>query len=77
MSKIKGEEQLILKTAAKYNNLSSTFNERSRRLWAGNESLSIGYDGIEIVSRATGLSCSTITKGMKEIKDLGGADQAG
>jgi len=36
-------------------------------LWAGNESLSIGYAGIEIVSLATGLSRSTIIKGMKEI----------
>ena len=56
MSRIRGEEELVQKIAEKYTNLSGTFNERSRRLWAGNESLSIGYAGIEIVSRATGLS---------------------
>ena len=69
MSRIKGQEELVRKVAEKYNNLSETLNERSRRLWAGNESLSIGYAGIEIVSRATGLSRSTIIKGMKEITD--------
>ena len=69
MSRIKGQEELVRKVAEKYNNLSKTLNERSRRLWAGNESLSIGYAGIEIVSRATGLSRSTIIKGMKEITD--------
>ena len=67
MSKIKGEEELVRKVAEKYSNLSGTFNERTRRLWAGSESLSIGYGGIEIVSRATGLSRSTVIKGMKEI----------
>ncbi len=67
MSRIKGQEKLVREVTQKYNNISGTFNERSRRLWAGNESLSIGYAGIEIVSRATGLSRSTIVKGMEEI----------
>ena len=69
MGRIKGEEELVQKIAEKYSNLSRTFNERSRRLWAGNESLSIGYAGIEIVSRATGMSRSTIIKGMREIRE--------
>ncbi len=69
MSRIRGEEELVQKIAEKYTNLSGTFNERSRRLWAGNESLSIGYAGIEIVSRATGLSRSTVIKGMKEVRE--------
>ena len=46
MGRIKGQEELVRKVAEKYNNLSETLNERSRRLWAGNESLSIGYVGI-------------------------------
>ena len=69
MSRIKGQEKLVQEVARKYSNLSETFNERSRRLWAGNESLSIGYAGIEILSQATGLSRSTVIKGMKEITD--------
>lgn len=69
MSRIKGQEKLVQDIARKYSNLSETFNERSRRLWAGNESLSIGYAGIEILSQATGLSRSTVIKGMKEITD--------
>ena len=67
MSKIKGEEELVRKLTEKYSNLSGTFNERTRRLWAGSESLSIGYGGIEIVSKASGLSRSTVIKGMNEI----------
>ena len=67
MSRIKGQEELVRKVTERYNNLAATFNERSKRLWAGNESLSIGYGGIEIVSTATGLSRSTVIKGMNEI----------
>ena len=69
MGKIKREDELIKNIAAKYNNLSGTFNERTRRLWAGSESTSIGYGGIEIVSRATGLARDTIIKGMNEIRE--------
>ena len=59
MGKIKGEEELIQKITAKYNNLSGTFNERARRLWAGNGSRAIGYSGIGIsLSGATGWHAS-------------------
>ncbi|MHB8361896.1 MAG: ISAzo13 family transposase, partial [Thermoplasmataceae archaeon] len=49
--------------------IATSFNELSRRLWAANESISIGYGGIAIVSKATGLSRPTILKGMNEIHD--------
>jgi len=41
---------LVREVTEKYNNPAETFIEQSRRLWAGNESLSIGYAGIGIVS---------------------------
>ncbi|WP_298278398.1 ISAzo13 family transposase [Ferroplasma sp.] len=69
MGKIKREEELVQKIAAKYKNLTGTFNERTRRLWAGSESMAIGYGGIAIVSEATGLARDTIIKGMNEIKN--------
>ena len=69
ISRIKGQEELVREVTEKYNNPAETFIEQSRRVWAGNESLSIGYAGIGIVSIATDLSRSTIIEGMKEITD--------
>ncbi len=43
-------------------------NESQKRWLAANKSLEFGYGGISIVSRATGLSRTTITQGITEIK---------
>jgi hypothetical protein len=67
MARIVDEDILLERTREKYLRVSDSFNELSRRLWAGNESLSIGYGGIAIVSRATGLSKDTVRKGMDDI----------
>ena len=69
MAEVKGIKEMVSRTREKYNRISGSFNELSRRLWAANESISIGYGGIEIVSRATGLSRPTIHKGIKEIEE--------
>lgn len=50
----------------KYEALVSIMNERMKRRWAAAEAQAIGYGGISIVSRATGLSRTTITSGMQE-----------
>ena len=71
MAEIKGEKELIRNAREKYLRISSTFNELSRRLWAGNESISIGYGGIAVVSKATGMSRKTIEKATKEIRSGG------
>ncbi len=68
MAQIMGEKDLIRSTREKYFRISGTFNELSRRLWAGNESISIGYGGIAVVSEATGISRKTIEKAMREIQ---------
>ena len=44
-------------------------DERTRRLMAANEAISLGYGGISIVGRACGLSRKAIAKGIQEIKD--------
>lgn len=44
--------------------------ESQKRWFAAVKSMEIGYGGISIVSRVTGLSRTTITQGKKEIKNL-------
>jgi len=54
--------------ARKYHALSGLLNERQSRLWAASESMSLGYGGISLVSRATGISRVTISRGIKELE---------
>ncbi len=56
---------------AKYEALSSALTERSRRLWCATEAMDIGWGGIALVSRATGVSQITIWRGTKELKSGG------
>ncbi|MDE1835509.1 MAG: ISAzo13 family transposase [Euryarchaeota archaeon] len=53
---------------AKYQALGPELTERSRRLWAATEALSLGHGGIGTVSRATGISRSTISRGLREVR---------
>jgi transposase len=55
---------------AKYEPLKYVLNERGRRLWSAGEAKALGWGGVSLVSRATGLSRTTITSGMKEIDNL-------
>jgi hypothetical protein len=43
-------------------------NEAGLRLWAANEALSLGYGGVSAVSRATGISRTTIHAGIAELE---------
>jgi hypothetical protein len=45
-------------------------DERARRLWAAAEAESLGYGGVSIVSRATGLTRNTISSGIDELDSL-------
>lgn len=55
----------------KYALLKPALNERARRLWAATEAMALGHGGIATVVQATGISRSTISRGLKELK--GGA----
>jgi len=55
----------------KYSKMNWSDNEKSRRIWAAIEASSLGWGGISIVSKATGISRTTITKGIEEIRQLG------
>jgi Rhodopirellula transposase DDE domain len=54
----------------KYEVLGPVLNERTLRLWAAAEAESLGRGGIKCVSRATGLSRTTIAEGMQELQEL-------
>lgn len=52
---------------AKFGGIWSLLDERTRRIVAANEALSLGYGGVCAVQRACGLSRVTLTKGIREI----------
>lgn len=52
----------------KYKALAPALNERSRRLWAATEAQALGHGGIAEVERATGISRSTIQRGLRELE---------
>ena len=52
----------------KYRALAPGLTERSRRLWAASEAAALGHGGIALVERATGISRSTISRGMREVE---------
>lgn len=53
---------------AKFAALAPALTERSRRLWAATEALALGHGGIALVERATGISRSTVVRGIREVK---------
>jgi transposase len=52
----------------RYRALAGELNERQRRVWAGAEALSHGRGGQAAVARATGISVTTVAKGMGEVR---------
>src|SRR4051812_39107668 len=52
----------------KYELLSATMTERMRRHWAAAEALALPHGGISLVAEATGLSRTTITTGIQELR---------
>src|SRR6266851_1024495 len=52
----------------RYERLTGELTERTRRLYAANEALSLGWGGISVVSRATGLSRQVISAGIEELQ---------
>jgi hypothetical protein len=52
---------------AKHAALAPVFTERSRRVWAATEARALGHGGVALVERATGISRSTIQRGLREL----------
>jgi len=55
---------------SKFEPLRLVLSERQRRLWAASEAEAIGRGGISMVSRATGLSRTTIRAGRVELREI-------
>src|ERR1700681_2336989 len=53
----------------KFSGVWPLLDERSRRLMAASEALSLGYGGVSRIQRASGLSRKAIAKGIREIAD--------
>src|SRR5258708_4753143 len=64
---MKAEREAVIKQ--RYERVAPTLNERTRRLVAASEAMTIGRGGISAVSRATGLSRQVISQGIKELQD--------
>jgi hypothetical protein len=63
---------------SKWDVIGPILDEHSRRLWAAAEAQALGRRGVSVVSRATGLSRTTIHHGVKDLVDLrGGANEKG
>ena len=52
----------------RYERIARDLTERTRRLFAANEALSLGWGGISAISRATGLSRQVISDGIQELQ---------
>ena len=52
---------------AKFLRIAEHLDEKLLRLWCANEALALGWGGVTRVSRATGLSRTTITTGIQEL----------
>ena len=62
---MKSEEEI----KQRYERVATELNERTRRLLAASEALAIGWGGVSMVSRATGLSRPVISQGIKELQE--------
>ncbi|MBI3408651.1 MAG: ISAzo13 family transposase [Planctomycetes bacterium] len=56
----------------KFQSLSPVIDERSRRHWAAVEAIELGWGGVTAVALATGLSRTTITTGIREMRSREG-----
>src|SRR4051795_9856384 len=61
------DPQAIARIQRKYRSLLPEMDERRRRQWAAAEARELGWGGISLVARATGLSRPTITAGTREL----------
>jgi transposase len=61
---VKREEEI----KRRYRRIAGELNERTRRLFAATEAMAIGWGGISVVSRATGLARQVISAGIKELQ---------
>jgi hypothetical protein len=59
---------LLERIRRKYRLLNVELDERRRRQWAAAEAGAVGWGGVTLVARATGLSRTTLTAGLRELR---------
>jgi len=62
------DAQTLERIQRKYRALLPELDERRRRQWAAAEARELGWGGVSLVARATGLSRPTITVGLRELE---------
>jgi hypothetical protein len=58
----------VTRVRRKYRVVAPELDERRRRQWAAAEAREIGYGGVSVVARATGLARSTIHAGVRDLR---------
>lgn len=62
------DAQVETRTCRKFRLVGVELDKRRRRQWAAAEAREVGWGGISLVSRATGLSLPTIMAGLAELE---------
>jgi len=62
-----GAAEQIVNVQRKYQELAPLLHEKARRRWAACEADALGYGGISVVAKATGLSRPMIRRGIREL----------
>ena len=62
------EPSAVTRLRRKYRVVAPELDERRRRQWAAAEAREIGYGGVSVVARATGLARSTIHAGLRDVR---------
>ena len=59
---------MVTRLRRKYRVVAPELDERRRRQWAAAEARDVGYGGVSVVARATGLARSTIHAGLRDLR---------
>jgi hypothetical protein len=62
------EPAAVTRLRRKYRVVAPELDERRRRQWAAAEAREVGYGGVSVVARATGLARSTIHAGLRDLR---------
>lgn len=62
------EPPAVTRIRRKYRVVAPELDERRRRQWAAAEAREVGYGGVTVVARATGLARSTIHAGLRDLR---------
>lgn len=68
------QDETEAKISESYNRVKDLMTERARRLFVATEAVAMGRGGIRGTARATGMSTSTVVRGVKELRQIEGGE---